>query len=474
MSVRFTNDIMSRQTLFDLGNITQTLTKTQNELSTGKSISTPEDNPYGAGLATSLKNELADNQQYQSNISDAQAWTQTADATLGNVTDIIQRARELVVAAANGTQDQTSLSAISAEITQLKGSLQAQANATYNGRYIFAGTATNTEPYPGNTYTGNSLPVQRLVGAGQTVAINQNGPSAFGVTAAGPPATKNVFDMFDDVINDLNTGNTAALGSTALAGMDAALTTADQRAHDGGGDLESARHAEQPADRAGAVDLERPLEHAGCRHGQGHDHVLTDTDRLPGGLAGRREDHPADPARLPQLMHETPEGPMVKIESTRFGTIEVPEDTILTFPAGMIGFGDLHRYSIVKQREDSVFLWLQSVDDPALAFPIVLPWVFYWDYEVQLSDEDMRILDVERADQISIYCVVRVTANVREATINLFSPVVVNNAERTARQILNAVEGYSTRDPLFRSDDGPTPVSMREDESPNVVLLGRD
>ena len=62
----------------------------------------------------------------------------------------------------------------------------------------------------------------------------------------------------------------------------------------------------------------------------------------------------------------------------------------------------------------------------------------------------------------------------REATINLFSPVVVNNADRTRRQILNAVEGYSTRDPLFRSDDGPTPVSMREDESPNVVLLGRE
>ena len=56
----------------------------------------------------------------------------------------------------------------------------------------------------------------------------------------------------------------------------------------------------------------------------------------------------------------------------------------------MIGFGDLHRYAILKQREDSVFLWLQSVDDGALAFPIVLPWVFYWDYEVQLSDEDMR------------------------------------------------------------------------------------
>ena len=68
--------------------------------------------------------------------------------------------------------------------------------------------------------------MQRLVGAGQTVAINQDGPAAFGATSAGPPATQNVFDVFDDVINDLNTGNTAALGSSALTEMDGAFTTA--------------------------------------------------------------------------------------------------------------------------------------------------------------------------------------------------------------------------------------------------------
>jgi flagellar hook-associated protein 3 FlgL len=130
MAIRFTNDILSRQTLFDLGNITETLSKSQNELSTGKRISTPEDDPYGAGLAVSLRNQLADNQQYQTNISDASAWTSTADSTLGNVTDILQRARELVVEAANGTQDQTSLNGISAELTQLKASLPTTATTS--------------------------------------------------------------------------------------------------------------------------------------------------------------------------------------------------------------------------------------------------------------------------------------------------------------------------------------------------------
>jgi flagellar assembly factor FliW len=162
---------------------------------------------------------------------------------------------------------------------------------------------------------------------------------------------------------------------------------------------------------------------------------------------------------------------MVTFESTRFGTIEIPEDTTLHFPSGMIGFPELQRYAILKQREDSVFLWLHSLDEPGLAFPVVLPWVFYWDYEVKLSDEDMHAISVERADQISIYCVVNVTENVREATINLFSPVVINNAERLCRQVINVAEGYSTRDRLFRADGGPTPVSMREDEAQNVNVL---
>ena len=158
-------------------------------------------------------------------------------------------------------------------------------------------------------------------------------------------------------------------------------------------------------------------------------------------------------------------------ESTRFGQVEVPDETLLSFPAGMIGFPELERYSILKQREDSVFLWLHAIDEPTLAFPIVLPWVFYWDYEVKLSDEDMAAINVERADQISIYCVVNVGADVRAATINLFSPIVVNNGDRRARQVINTIDGYSTRDRLFRETDSPTPVAMHESDAPNITVL---
>ena len=161
----------------------------------------------------------------------------------------------------------------------------------------------------------------------------------------------------------------------------------------------------------------------------------------------------------------------VTIESTRFGTVEIDDSIVLVLEQGMIGFPDHRRYAILKQREDSVFMWLHSVDDPALAFPIVLPWVFYWDYEVDLSDSDMAAIGVERADQISIYCVVNVGADVRAATINLFSPIVVNNGDRRARQVINTIEGYSTRDRLFRESDSPTPVAMHESDAPNITVL---
>lgn len=165
----------------------------------------------------------------------------------------------------------------------------------------------------------------------------------------------------------------------------------------------------------------------------------------------------------------------IQFESTRFGTIEVERDIVLDFPQGMIGFPQHNRFVLLKQRDDSVFMWLHSVDDAGLAFPVVLPWAFYWDYEVKLSDDDLEGIEVDNPSQISIFCVVNVGSDVRRGSINLFSPIVINNDRRLSRQVINTADGYSTRDPLFKAAANPTPVAMHEDESPNVtVLAGRD
>ena len=164
-------------------------------------------------------------------------------------------------------------------------------------------------------------------------------------------------------------------------------------------------------------------------------------------------------------------GETLVLESSRFGSIEVPEAIRLEFPQGMIGFPEHTEYVLLKQRPDSVFMWLHSTTDPQLAFPVVLPWAFHWEYEVKLGDEDLETIEVENASQISIMCVVNVGSDVRRGTINLFSPIVINNETRLAKQVINTADGYSTRDPLFKEAAQPTPVAMHEDECINVAVL---
>lgn len=168
---------------------------------------------------------------------------------------------------------------------------------------------------------------------------------------------------------------------------------------------------------------------------------------------------------------DQPESQPLLLESSRFGSIEVPNAIKITLPQGMIGFPQHTEYVLLKQREDSVFLWLHSTTDPSLAFPVVLPWAFHWEYEVKLDDEDLEAIDVVNASQISILCVVNVGSDVRKGTINLFSPIVINNDARVAKQVINTADGYSTRDPLFKSAEQPTPVAMHETEHLNVSVL---
>lgn len=171
------------------------------------------------------------------------------------------------------------------------------------------------------------------------------------------------------------------------------------------------------------------------------------------------------------MQHDHQSDDILVLESSRFGTIEVPNAIILRFEQGMIGFPEHTEYVLLKQRQDSVFMWLHSTTDPSLAFPVVLPWAFHWEYEVKLGDEDLEAIGVSNASQISIMCVVNVGADVRKGTINLFSPIVINNDTRLARQVINTADGYSTRDPLFKEAAQPTPVAMHEDDNRNVAIL---
>jgi flagellar assembly factor FliW len=136
------------------------------------------------------------------------------------------------------------------------------------------------------------------------------------------------------------------------------------------------------------------------------------------------------------------------IQSTRFGQIEIREDTVIVFPDGLIGLGGT-RYALVARDDKAVFYWLHSIDDPSLALPVTVPWPFFADYDVKLSDEDAATLKLESPDQAEIFCVVRATDQLGDFTINLRGPIVINGERRLGRQVINEVGGHGVREPLF-------------------------
>jgi flagellar assembly factor FliW len=138
----------------------------------------------------------------------------------------------------------------------------------------------------------------------------------------------------------------------------------------------------------------------------------------------------------------------MQIESSRFGMLEVREDTVLTFPDGLIGLPGT-QYALVAQSEKTPFYWLHSIEYTDLAVPVTQPWLFFSNYEVEISDDEAKQIGIAESNQAEIFCVVKATSELENFTINLAGPVIVNNETRQGRQIINGATGYSVRQPLF-------------------------
>jgi flagellar hook-associated protein 3 FlgL len=212
-----------------LANINQSLNQldtTQEELSTGKKINQPSDNPYGTSLALQLNNQIANLTTYSNNVTDGTSWATAGNAALTDITNSVQRIRELVVSAANGTQTQADMSADADEVNQLIDQIKQDANTQYNGQYIFSGTATGTAPYQAGSndaYAGDTGQVTRTIGPNTSLAVNVDLSSVLGTgqTVAGQSAGDGkLLNTLRNIVDDMQSGNSSALSATDLAQLD--------------------------------------------------------------------------------------------------------------------------------------------------------------------------------------------------------------------------------------------------------------
>lgn len=224
---RITNSMITEQVLANINAAQNQLDTTQEQLSSGKLINEPSDNPYGATQVVSLNDQLAQLTGYSNQVSDGTAWAETADTALTNIQDELQRVQELVTEAANGTNSQSDLDAINAEITQLTASIKQDANAQYDGQYVFSGSDTSTAPYTSSSdvYQGNSGAVMRTIAPGTSIQVNASLSSVLGSGASANDGL--LLNTLSTISSDLSSDNQAGL-SADLSALSANQSTLEQ------------------------------------------------------------------------------------------------------------------------------------------------------------------------------------------------------------------------------------------------------
>jgi len=139
----------------------------------------------------------------------------------------------------------------------------------------------------------------------------------------------------------------------------------------------------------------------------------------------------------------------LKIETTRFGEIEIEEEKIITMPLGLLGFPENKRFVVFQHKENSPFFWYQSLDDPGLAFVITNPILFKPDYQVNSEAvlRDMKWFDEPALDLFVIVTIPQ--GRPQDMTANLVGPILVNLDTQEAVQMIIADTSYTHKYPLL-------------------------
>ena len=144
------------------------------------------------------------------------------------------------------------------------------------------------------------------------------------------------------------------------------------------------------------------------------------------------------------------------IDSSRFGPLQVEPEDVIDFPLGMIGLPG-HRYTLLDRNPGSGFLWLHSLDEPALALPVLDPRKFFKGFEVSIGDEDRERVGASDLDAAALYVTVRAASDPADIVVNLRAPIVV--WEQVGHQVLNIGPGASLQAPLFAAaETSPGPA----------------
>ncbi len=210
MISRVTHHTVQRSTLANLQLNLSKMAELQNQMSSGKKVNVPSDDPAAASDMLRLRAEQRVNAQYARNAGDAASWLQTVDTAITASTAALRQVRDLTVQGGNGALGPSSLNALADELESLGETLLSNANTSFVGRSVFAGTSDAGVAFDAAySWTGSGATVERRLSSTTTVRVDGDGAAVYGT------GTGSVFALVDRIVADLRAGQdpTAHLGA---------------------------------------------------------------------------------------------------------------------------------------------------------------------------------------------------------------------------------------------------------------------
>jgi flagellar assembly factor FliW len=138
----------------------------------------------------------------------------------------------------------------------------------------------------------------------------------------------------------------------------------------------------------------------------------------------------------------------MRVNTKAYGAVDVDERQKIYFPYGIMGFEQLKDY-VLLDAEQKPFYWLQSMDVVEIAFVLINPRVFRPDYALEVPEEELQEIGIERPDKLLDFVIVTIPDNPAEMTANLQGPIIINREARLGRQSISTSPQWRVRHPIL-------------------------
>ena len=140
----------------------------------------------------------------------------------------------------------------------------------------------------------------------------------------------------------------------------------------------------------------------------------------------------------------------MELKTAYHGKLNYKEEDIITFKKGIPGFEDLKKFIIADINGNDNFKIFHSIEDANIGFVVTVPFLFYKDYEVNIHDDMISSLDIKKENEVLILSTVTLGNTLKETTINLKAPFVINMRNKLGEQYIDQKDKYNIKSPLIK------------------------